>query len=68
MIACGCGSGEATMANDLQRDATIYSPVARRFHWWTAALVLFMIPLGFIMTDDSNPFKISETTGARRGT
>jgi len=33
-----------TAAEDL-----VYSPTARRFHWWTVALVLIMLPLGFYM-------------------
>lgn len=36
---------EATRAGDL-----VYSPAARRFHWWTVALVFIMIPLGIAMT------------------
>jgi cytochrome b561 len=30
-------------------DIPIYSRVARRFHWWVAALVLLQLPLGFYM-------------------
>jgi cytochrome b561 len=30
-------------------DAAVYSPTARRLHWWTVALVFVMIPLGFGM-------------------
>jgi cytochrome b561 len=29
--------------------AAIYSKVARRFHWWTAALVAIQAPVGFYM-------------------
>jgi cytochrome b561 len=27
----------------------VYSPAARKFHWWTVAFVAIMIPLGFYM-------------------
>lgn len=39
------------------RGAPIYSPTARKFHWWTVVLVFIMLPLGFAMTyrgDDLN--------------
>lgn len=29
--------------------ATVYSPTARRLHWWTVALLAVMFPLGFGM-------------------
>ena len=38
----------------------IYSQTARMFHWITVLLVLPMIPVGYIMSDDVSPFKISE--------
>lgn len=37
------------MAHHRGYDIPIYSPVARRFHWWVAALVLLQLPLGFYM-------------------
>jgi cytochrome b561 len=37
------------MAHHSGYDIPIYSPVARRFHWWVAALVLLQLPLGFYM-------------------
>ena len=39
----GSSSGEAT-----------YSPTARRFHWWTVALILVQIPLGLYMSYRGN--------------
>ncbi len=36
---------QATRAGNL-----IYSPAARRFHWWTVALVFIIFPLGIAMT------------------
>jgi cytochrome b561 len=32
----------------------IYSPAARRFHWWTVALVLIQVPLGLYMAYRGN--------------
>lgn len=37
------------MASPSKYDIPIYSPAARRFHWWVAALVLLQLPLGFWM-------------------
>ena len=45
--------------------APVYSASARRFHWWTAGLVALMIPLGQIMSDDANPYKLTEATQGR---
>ena len=45
--------------------APVYSVPARRFHWWTALLVAVMIPLGYIMSDDANPFKFTDATFGR---
>lgn len=45
--------------------APVYSLPARRFHWWTALLVVIMIPLGKIMSDDDNPFKFTDATVGR---
>ena len=45
--------------------APVYSGPARRFHWWTALLVVIMIPLGLIMSDDANPFKFTDATVGR---
>jgi len=36
----------------------VYSPVARRFHWATAAGVLVMIPLGLAMTYRGNSMNV----------
>jgi len=36
----------------------VYSATARKFHWWTAALVLIMLPLGFAMDHRANDLKI----------
>lgn len=44
----------------LDRIPVEYSPTARRFHWWTVAFVLVMIPLGLTMTSD--PPLFSEAT------
>jgi cytochrome b561 len=43
----------------------VYSPAARRFHWWTVALVFIMIPLGFVMTYDGPAFKLPEAVSDR---
>lgn len=40
----------------------VYSLTARKFHWWTAGLVLFMLPLGFAMTYRGNTLKIFDGT------
>ena len=40
----------------------VYAPAARRLHWWIALLVVIMIPLGHIMSDDANPFKFTDAT------
>lgn len=40
--------------------ALVYSQPARRFHWYTATLVLILIPLGFLMTYEGDAFKIPE--------
>jgi len=37
---------------------TIYSKVARRFHWWTAALVAVQAPVGFYMVYRGPTLKI----------
>ena len=36
----------------------IYSPAARRFHWWTVALVAIQVPLGFYMAYRGNDLNI----------
>jgi cytochrome b561 len=38
------------------KDAT-YSPLARRFHWWTLVLVATQIPMGLYMTYRGNVLK-----------
>ncbi len=43
----------------------VYSQAARRFHWWTALIVLIMIPLGLIMSYEGPAFKFSEVTTGR---
>jgi cytochrome b561 len=40
----------------------VYSETARKFHWWTAALVVFMLPLGFAMVDRGSD-KIVQVNG-----
>lgn len=47
----GSASGEAT-----------YSSTARRFHWWTVALVLIQIPLGLYMSYRGNVQNIFDAT------
>jgi cytochrome b561 len=42
--------------------ALVYSLTARKFHWWTAGLVLFMLPLGFAMTYRGNTLNIFDGT------
>ena len=43
----------------------VYSPTARKFHWGTAALVLIMIPLGFLTTYEGPLITISEAVNGR---
>jgi cytochrome b561 len=43
---------ERTPTSDTQVE--IYSPRARRFHWWTAALILIQVPLGLYMSYRGN--------------
>lgn len=38
--------------------APVYSPMARRFHWITAAAVFVMVPLGFAMSYRGNTLNI----------
>lgn len=40
----------------------IYSATARRFHWWTVALVAIMLPLGFYMSYRGNTLNVWDTT------
>lgn len=42
--------------------APVYSPLARRFHWWTVAFVFVMIPLGFAMSRRGNDLNIWDAT------
>jgi cytochrome b561 len=43
----------------------VYSQTARRFHWWTALIVLIMIPLGIVMSYEGPAFKLAEVTTGR---
>lgn len=43
---------ERTPTPDTQVE--IYSPTARRFHWWTVALILIQVPLGLYMAYRGN--------------
>jgi cytochrome b561 len=43
---------ERTTTPDTQLE--IYSPAARRFHWWTVALILIQVPLGLYMAYRGN--------------
>jgi cytochrome b561 len=43
---------ERTPTPDTQVE--IYSPPARRFHWWTVALILIQVPLGLYMAYRGN--------------
>ena len=43
---------ERTPTPDTQVE--IYSPSARRFHWWTVALILIQVPLGLYMAYRGN--------------
>lgn len=52
-------TGAASMAD------AVYSPVARSFHWWSAAIVLILLPLGFLMTYEGPAFKLSEVVNGR---
>lgn len=42
------------MAEPRDYDIPIYTPAARRFHWWVAALILIQLPLGLYMTYRGN--------------
>jgi cytochrome b561 len=46
----------------LEASNPIYSVVARRFHWWTAALVAAQIPLGLYMANRGNELNVSDRT------
>lgn len=37
------------MASNDGYDIPVYSPAARRFHWWVALLILIQFPIGFYM-------------------
>jgi cytochrome b561 len=55
------------MANELKgrppaAATAVYSPAARKFHWWTAALVLVMLPLGKAMSYRANQLNIFDGT------
>ena len=43
---------ERTRGQDTQVE--VYSPTARRFHWWTVALVAIQLPLGLYMAYRGN--------------
>ena len=47
---------ERTPTPDTQVE--IYSPAARRFHWWTVALILIQVPLGLYMAYRGNTLGI----------
>ncbi|MFM9941101.1 MAG: cytochrome b [Hyphomicrobiaceae bacterium] len=51
-------AGAPAPATDL-----VYSPTARKFHWWTVALIAIMIPLGFYMVYRGEATKFDATTG-----
>lgn len=42
--------------------APVYSPLARRLHWWTVAFVMALIPLGLIMHRRGNELNIWDAT------
>jgi cytochrome b561 len=55
------------MANEIKSRPTaksplVYSLAARKFHWWTAALVLFMLGLGKAMSYRANQLNIFDGT------
>ena len=43
----------------------VYSLTARRFHWWSALIVVILIPLGFLMTYEGPAFKFSDDVNGR---
>lgn len=43
-------------------DVQVYAPAARKFHWWTVALVFLMIPLGVGMTYRGNTLNVWDGT------
>jgi cytochrome b561 len=43
-------------------ETNVYSPTARRLHWWTVALVAILIPLGFGMAYRGNTLNIWDGT------
>ena len=43
-------------------DDQTYAPAARKFHWWTVALVFLTIPLAKVMTYRGNDLNIWDAT------
>ena len=41
----------------------VYSPVARKFHWWTVALIATLVPLGLYMVWRGEATKFDALTG-----
>ena len=37
------------MAHSSDTDVAVYTPAARRYHWWVAALIFIQVPIGFYM-------------------
>jgi cytochrome b561 len=46
----------------LNADAPTYTVVARRFHWWTAGLLAFQIPVGLYMAHRGGELNIWDAT------
>ena len=46
-----------------QTEPLVYSAPARTFHWLTAAIVIVMIPLGFLIAYEGPMFKLPEALG-----
>ena len=43
-------------------DVQVYAPAARKFHWWTVALIFLMFPIAKIMTYRGNDLNIWDAT------
>jgi len=50
---------------DHKSEVEVYSPAARRFHWWVVLLVLIQAPLGIFMAHRGNVLNIWDDTTNR---
>ena len=54
-----------TMTRPSPINQPTYSLTARRFHWYTVAIVFIQIPLGFLTTYEGPAFKFSDVASGR---